>query len=215
MAKMSACLQCQQHYFRNEAACPHCGASTPAANPLAGMSKRVRMGGLMLFTALTTTACYGVPAPVGPQGPTKAPTAVERVPTQVNRGNLFVTPKGGTRTSRVVTLESAILNGNRINIKGNGLDILIEAMDDTVFKPFTGVKEALPVEKMKNLWVTVSDQQVGSPSQTYTFAAPGDKAPMGSLQLSNFDETNVSGHLKLEVDGTLMELYFSVQRSTQ
>lgn len=210
MAKMSACLTCHQHYFRSEAACPHCGALTPAANPVAGLAHRARMGGLMLFTALTTTACYGTPAPPGALPPNSKVAVEEPLPRLpvTGKANLFLTPKGEAPEKRVVTIESVTLVGNKLTLKGNGVDVQIEAVDDTVFKSFTGVKEALPVEKMKGLWATVTSTAPGKANTMYTFAAPGEKAPFGTLQLASFEDNDVAGHLKLEVDGTVMELYF-------
>lgn len=218
MAKMSACLSCKQHYFRNEAACPHCGALTPAANPVAGLAHRARMGGLMLFTALTTTACYGTPMPQGalpPNGGAAIERPLPRVPSTPGTANLFVTPKGEAQGSRVVTLESVTLVGNKLTLKGNGVDIQIEAQDDTVFKSFEGIKAALPVEQMKGLWATVSHGAEGRANTQYTFAAPGEKAAIGVLQLSSFETDDVAGFLKLESEGVTMELYFRAVLSTQ
>lgn len=218
MAKMSACLSCQQHYFRNEAACPHCGSLTPAANPIAGLAHRVRMGGLMLFTALTTTACYGTPAPPG-VAPGGTRTTVEepkpQVPPTAGKANLFITPKDEAQEKRVVTIDSVTLKGNMLVIKGNGLTLEIEAKDDTVFKSFEGIKAPLNVEDMKVLTANVSSTAPGKATSMYTFDSRSDTALKGTLQLSSFEQENVGGTLRIENERATMELYFHAVLSTQ
>ncbi len=82
-ARLIPCSSCDRHFRLSEAACPFCGASTPAPSDLAPVvpppAKRLGRAALFAFGAAaagvvavagcgddSTVALYGAPADVGP-----------------------------------------------------------------------------------------------------------------------------------------------------
>lgn len=59
---MRPCEACRRHVRHDETACPFCGTDlTASVTGRPRLMKRLALGGAMLFTAATATACYGTP----------------------------------------------------------------------------------------------------------------------------------------------------------
>jgi hypothetical protein len=58
---MRPCTACRRHVQDEETACPFCGTDLPIGSGRPRLMKRLALGGVMLVTAATATACYGTP----------------------------------------------------------------------------------------------------------------------------------------------------------
>lgn len=232
MRKMTHCAGCRQHFFASEARCPHCGASAPAG-PFTRMARSMRAGGLMVFTALTTTACYGVPSPGMLDAPLPGQPGYEQplpqVPSSRNRAHVFVTPRGGVKSAQTAHSVWARIEGNKLQLTsergaGYGFDVMIEAPDASAFASAPGVREPLTVQQMTALSAEVSYYDVAGLAssapepdparyKSITLRLPAATAAQGNLQLSRVDDETVGGVLRAEIDGTLIEIYFLAGRS--
>lgn len=71
---LKACASCHRHHAAVEAHCPHCGVGETkreglrlqAQGPWDRAVKRLKVGGLMAFTAVSASACYGPAMPIVP-----------------------------------------------------------------------------------------------------------------------------------------------------
>jgi rRNA maturation protein Nop10 len=216
--RMNHCTSCRKHFFLTDARCPHCGTEA-AGGPAARFVRQAKMGGLMLFTALTTTACYGTPALVeGPNRP--LPPSVEepkeRVPTTLGTAFLYARDAGGAADPRTVRLMTASIEGAVLKLSStlaNGVTLTIEADTAAAFQPVQGVREALPVEKMKRLEIDAAFTRGTSSEYTHVnFKGPGGAALKGTLQLSRLDETAIGGTLIVSEGDKQVTLYFLAGR---
>lgn len=209
MAQMSPCNQCQRLYFAREAFCPHCGA-TAVASPVSRFVRQAKMSGLMLFTALTTTACYGTPQMVV-EPPGQVPPGQEQpltqVPAAIGKAYVFLTGQNGYKIyQRTVEVGTAAVEPRKLAFgSGRWLTVNMEANADA-FVPVEGTREALPLESLKSLVVTVDD---GVKTRTFSLAEEGLD---GSVQISRVDKDAVGGVLRLEQNGELVEIYFLAPR---
>lgn len=225
MRSMTPYSACAQHHFATESRCPHCGA---AARP--GLAARVvrqaKMSGVMLFTALTTTACYGVPAamdvPLPGQPGYEQP--LPRVPAETNTAYVFATPAGSAKAEQTARGVWARVDGDRLTVSsvrgdGFGFEFSLQAPSAEAFAALQGVRQPLDVAEMKALTAVVNYNDPPLPSSTppspkrLTLELAGAKAAQGSLQLSRVDESAMGGVLRVEIDGTLLEIYFLAGRS--
>lgn len=209
MAQMSPCSQCQRLYFAREAHCPHCGALA-VASPVGRFVRQAKMSGLMLFTALTTTACYGTPQMVV-EPPGKVPPGQEqpltRVPASVGKAYVFLTGQNGSKIyQRTVEVGTAAVEPRKLAFgSGRWLTVNIEASAD-VFVPVEGAREAIPLESLKGLVVKVDD---GVKTRTFS---PAEESLKGTLQIARVDDGAIGGVLRLEQNGELLEVYFLAPR---
>lgn len=210
MAQMTHCSGCQKHYFRHEAACPHCGAAG-RSGPVRAFVRQAKMGGLMLFTALTTTACYGTPAMIeGPGGvmPPGYEQPEPKVPATPGVAYAFLQPKEGETAQRTLKLKDAELTGAMLTIgSADGrLKVTIEVIDAAALRPADGVQESIPLSAMKALTVeaTVDGERLA-------IQAPGEVSA-GYLQIARLDDETIGGTLRLEKDGQVFDLYFLAGR---
>lgn len=67
---LRTCTTCQRHYQDQEPSCPFCATASAPGSPR--LSKRLALGGLMLLTAATATACYGTPPVPAPGAPSES-----------------------------------------------------------------------------------------------------------------------------------------------
>lgn len=215
--RMNHCTACQKHFFLHENACPHCGAAI-AGGRMSRFVRQARMGGLMLFTALTTTACYGSPAvvnvPDGNGGMTNQEPLEKKAPTELNIGYVFVTPKAGERESgQTVRLNKAVVTGNTLTLSSDSdFKLVIEASSAEAFAVKPGVREALNVEQMTQLEAEASYYTASGAKRLVTIRVPGSAAVSGVLQLSRLDEKAVGGTLLLNADGQSLQVYFLAER---
>lgn len=226
MANMNHCQACRQHYYLHERACPHCGTAAPGGR-VGRYVRRAKLGGLMLFTALTTTACYGAPPPPGTQPKGKG-TVIEqplsKVPTTAGTAYVFVTPKGVGKQGSTLTLATAVLEGGVLSFKegapGGGavtdtaLSIVIEAADPQAFQPPAkdAAFPALPVEKMKRLEVSAKYTNAQGRKVNAEVKSPTEAGIQGTLQLSQMDSVSVGGVLQVDKADMLIEVYFLAAR---
>lgn len=229
MANMNHCQACRRPYFLHEAACPFCGVQAPGGR-VGRYVRRAKVGGLMLFTALTTAACYGSPPPPGTIPRNLKPSAEQpltKMPTTVGTAYLFVTPKGKAKSGRTLTLEKAVLEGSALNFRTPGnpetppqalpiseFYVNIEATDASAFNA-PGKNEAfqpLPVEKMK--FFTMSAPYTDEKGRTVFLEVnvPDGTGAQGTLQLSRLDDEAVGGVLRIDYADTTVELYFLAAR---
>jgi hypothetical protein len=181
--------------------------------------RQARMGGLMLFTALTTTACYGSPAVVNvPErngGLTNQEPLEKKAPTELNRAYQFVTPTQYARESgRSFQLEKAVITGNTLTLTGDGgqFKLIVEVASAEAFAAKAGVREAINVEQMVKLEAEGSYFDLNGNPRLITMKAPGSPAVTGVLQLSRVDETAIGGTLLLNSDNRSYQLYFLAAR---
>lgn len=216
--RMNHCTECQKHFFLHENACPHCGAAI-AGGRMSRFVRQARMGGLMLFTALTTTACYGSPAvvnvPDGNGGMTNQEPLEKKAPTELSRAYQFVTPTQYARESgRSFRLDKAIVSGNTLTLTGDGgqFKLVVEAASAEAFAAKAGVRDAINVEQMVKLEAEGSYFDLNGNPRVITMKAPGSPAVTGVLQLSRVDATAIGGTLLLNADGRSYQLYFLAER---
>lgn len=216
--RMNHCTACQKHFFLHENACPHCGEAISGGR-MSRFVRQARMGGLMLFTALATTACYGSPAVVNYPGNSPGMTNQEplekKAPTELNIAYVFVTPKAGDREyGQAVRLNKAVVTGNTLTLSGNGNDLklVIEAASADAFAVKPGVRDALNVEQMTKLEAEASYLNANGVRPLVTIKAPGGAAVTGVLQLSRLDDKTIGGTLLLNADGQSLQLYFLAER---
>lgn len=215
--RMNHCTACQKHFFLHENACPHCGEAI-AGGRMSRFVRQARMGGLMLFTALTTTACYGSPAVVNYPGNNPGMTNQEplekKAPTELNIAYVFVTPKAGERESgQTVRLNKAVITGNTLTLTSDGdVKLVIEASSADAFTVKPGVRDALNVEQMTKLEAEASYLTASGARRLVTIKSPGSAAVSGVLQLSRLDDKTVGGTLLLNADGQSLQLYFLAER---
>ena len=228
MANLNHCAACRQHYFLHEHACPHCGAAAPGGR-LGRYVRRARVGGLMLFTALTTTACYGSPSYVGSL-PARTKPSVEqplpKVPTAIGTAYVFVTPKGKAKQQATIRLDKAVLEGTALTLHEAAPEagasmplirvatLLIEAADAKAFQAPAKDEafQALPIAQMKKLEVAGSYVDEKGRQATVEVKLPGATAAQGGLQLSRLDEGAIAGVLRVDYADTLIEVYFLAAR---
>lgn len=216
--RMNHCTECQKHFFLHENACPHCGAAL-AGGRMSRFVRQARMGGLMLFTALTTTACYGSPAvvnvPHGDGGVTNQEPIEKKAPTELNRAYQFVTPTQYARESgRSFQLDKAVITGNTLTLTGDGgqFKLIVEVASPEAFAAKAGVRDAINVEQMVKLEAEGSYFDLNGNPRLITMKAPGSPAVTGVLQLSRVDETAIGGTLLLNADNRSYQLYFLAAR---
>ena len=235
MANMNHCPACRQHFLLHEHLCPHCGAAAPGGR-MGRYVRQARMGGLMLFTALTTTACYGSPPMPGtlprvPRTPIEQP--LPKLPTTIGTAYVFVTPKGQAKQAITLKLAAATLEGTAFTLTeasaggaaaggetsggeaaGPPFTVSIEAAEASAFvapakdEPFL----ALPVEKMRRLSLSGTYQDAKGRQATVAVALPGATAAQGNLQLSRLEDDVVAGVLRVDYADTLIEVYFLAAR---
>lgn len=217
--RMNHCTTCQKHFFLTEQQCPHCGAAVSGGR-LSRFVRQARMGGLMLFTALTTTACYGSPAlmdpPNAPSGPLNAEPREKKQPTELGVGYLFITPKAGERErGQTLRLEKAKIEGAKLVVASTDgyFKLVVEAPDAAAFAELTGVREALNVDQVKMLELEGSFPSGSGGERTLvTMGAPGTPGLTGVLQLSRVDASSIGGTLLLSANGQTVQLYFLAAR---
>jgi hypothetical protein len=215
--RMNHCTSCRKHFFLTDARCPHCGTEA-TGGPAARFVRQAKMGGLMLFTALTTTACYGTPALV--QNPNTLPPGVEepkeRVPSTIGTAFMFVRDTGGVSARETLRLKAASIQGAVLTLRSAtaaGVMVVIEADSAAAFEPVQGVREALPVEKMKRLEVEAGyGSGTGGERTLVTLKGPGGASLKGTLQLSRLDEAAIGGTLIVSEGDKQVTLYFLAAR---
>lgn len=226
MANMNHCRACQRPYYLHEDACPFCGVAAPGGR--AGRYvRRAKVGGLMLFTALTTAACYGAPPPPGALPKNSKPGVEQpltKMPTTPGTAYLFVTAKGKPRQGSTLQLAAAVLADGTLTIKegatGGGLvpadplSITIEAADAAAFEPpaKNEAYQPLPVEKMKRLELSAAYTTDLGRKAILEVKLPGASGVEGLLQLSQLQDDSVGGVLRIDYADTLIELYFLAAR---
>lgn len=226
MANMNHCRACRRPYFLHEAACPFCGVQAPGGR-MGRYVRRAKVGGLMLFTALTTAACYGSPPPPGTIPRNLKPAAEQplaKMPTRPGTAYLFVTPKGKAKTGATLQLEKALLEGTALKVNTAPLPdsalpvseffMSIEAAEVAAFQA-PGKNEAfqpLPVEKMKLLQMAVPYADEKGRTVNLEVSVPGSTGAQGVLQLSRLDDDAVGGVLRIDYADTTVELYFLAAR---
>jgi hypothetical protein len=211
---MTQCTACQRHFFARESRCPHCQAEG-ARSPLAAILRQAKMGGLLLFTAFTTTACYGTPAVMMPPGgrpnlATEQP--LRKVPATAGKAYVFVSNSKGVVASRTIGLEStSVPGGTELSLVGmpgpSSFSLRIKAKDASVFAERQGVIAALPVEAMAELTlqaslagVSASPSASGVPSPSESASAPEAPAPTTPptvVSIAAPGSTPVQGQLQL------------------
>ncbi|MFN3431609.1 MAG: hypothetical protein ACK46X_16855 [Candidatus Sericytochromatia bacterium] len=215
--RMNHCTSCRKHFFLTDARCPHCGTEA-AGGPAARFVRQAKMGGLLLFTALTTTACYGTPALV--ENPNRMPPGIEepkeRVPSTIGTAYMFVRDAGGVSSKQTLRMRSASIEGAVLSlssIDADGVKVTIEADSAAAFQPVQGVREALPVEKMKNLLIEASyPSGTGGERTLVTLKGPGGANLKGTLQLSRLDDVAIGGTLIVGEGDKQVTLYFLAER---
>ena len=217
--RMNHCSSCQKHFFLTENQCPHCGASVSGGR-MSRFVRQARMGGLMLFTALTTTACYGSPALMDPPnvvpGPGSAEPKEKKQPGEVGVGYLFITPKAGQReVGQTLRLDKAQIDGAKLILRSTDgqFKLAVEAPSAEAFAEAPGVRESLNLDQMKMLEVEGSFVSgPGGERTLVTMGAPGTPGLTGVLQLSRVEATSVGGTLLLSGNGQTLQLYFLAAR---
>lgn len=211
MRPMSFCPTCQQHHYQDEAACPRC-LGVPASRP-SEIARRLKMGGLLVFTALTTTACYGAPPPAFiPVGGSIFQGPSEKVPTKSGTAYLYVTRKGESAVQSNLSLETATFDGTKLGFKSSNaareLEVSLEAADATAFAIQAGARAALPLEKLKSFSLST----ILSGGSPVNVTLPGKEAITGNLQIDNVTDTTIGGVLTLDMDGVTVRCYFLVDK---
>ncbi|MNS40735.1 hypothetical protein D3C72_730620 [compost metagenome] len=215
--RMNHCPSCRKHFFLTDARCPHCGTEA-AGGPAARFVRQAKMGGLLLFTALTTTACYGTPALV--QNPNTLPPGIEepkeRVPVTIGTAFVFVRDTGGISAKETLKMQAATIDGAVLTLRSvtdPSFKVVIEADSAAAFQPVQGVREALPVEKMKRLEVEAGYASgTGGERTLVTFKGPGGANLKGTLQLSRLDDIAIGGTLIVGEGDKQVTLYFLAER---
>ena len=214
--RMNHCASCQKHFFLTATTCPHCGAEAEIG-PVSRFVRQARMGGLMLFTALTTTACYGTPAMMAPDAPLRTPGTAEpidkHVPQAAGNAFVFITPKGQTTEAKeTVPLGLATVSGAILILQSRDGKhrVMVEAPTEDAFKAGTGVREAVDVSQMKALEVHSSfPSGTGGERTNLDWVLPGDTPITGVLQLAKVTEEAISGTLLLQSNGQSVQIYFN------
>ena len=62
---LRSCPSCGRHHFAHETRCPFCQAAVAPGADRPSLTKSAALGGLMVLTAVTATACYGAPPLMG------------------------------------------------------------------------------------------------------------------------------------------------------
>jgi hypothetical protein len=215
--RMNHCTTCKKHFFLTESRCPHCGTEA-AGGPMARFVRQARMGGLLLFTALTTTACYGTPAMN--QLPVKNPGTVIEVPkdkalpVKVGTAYLYITPISSAEESQGLALSTATIDGAKLTLRSadNRHVITLEVPSADTFKPGPGVRDAVDVSQMKSLSVMTAYAKDDGLIVPVNWSFPGQQPVTGVLQIAQVSETAISGTLLLNNNGESVQLYFNAAR---
>lgn len=214
--RMNHCTACKKHFFLTENLCPHCGQEA-AGGPVSRFVRQAQMGGLLLFTALTTTACYGTP--VMNQLPVNGPsTAVEvpkdkQLPTTNGTAYLYITPKDGAEVNQGLTLARATIEGTKLTLRSadNRHVVTIEVPSADAFKVGSGVRDAVDVSQMKSLSVITAYMANGQ-TMPISWSYPGQTPVSGVLQIAQVSDATISGTLLLNSNGQSVQLYFNAAR---
>jgi hypothetical protein len=215
---MNQCSACQQHFYARESACPHCQAPAPA-NPVRRWADHVRKSGILLFAALTTTACYGTPPYPGvmpkPLPGTEQP--LKRVPTTLNTAYFFVSGSGSL-VQTTLQLQGAVLSGNHLELHGSGasaFNFVAQAKAQDAFTQKGNIFDAVQVSDLDSLTLDAYDptQEAGTPAM-YQVRVPGDDDVTGTVQLSSVDDKSVAGTLLIQKGQMVIEVYFWAARQS-
>lgn len=214
--RMNHCTACRKHFFLTESRCPHCGQEA-AGGPVSRFVRQAQMGGLLLFTALTTTACYGTPVmnqlPVDDPGTVIQVPKDKALPGQVGTAFLYITPKGGAEVNQGLHLGKATIVGTKLTLRSvdNRHVITIEVPSADTFKVGSGVRDAVDVSQMKSLSV-VTGYTANGDTVPVSWSFPGQTPITGVLQIAQVSETAIAGTLLLENNGQSVQLYFNAAR---
>lgn len=212
MRRFVACTACQRPHRADEAACPFCGQAVAKAGLVGDLVRTAKVGGLLAFTAVATAACYGAPPmpgtqpPPGLQASSQPPSEV--VPSKAGTAFRFVTPKGGTKDGGTYALEKATLVDGTLELTGKNLDasdkfyVKIQATAAD-FEAKDRVFQAIDLEKVAGFEILWGRSGKGT---------KGTEAIKGTFQIKDVTDTEVSGTLLCEVDGTTIAIYFRAAR---